>query len=140
MKCSFVIYCQEVLGLHPSGCLFHPLGWNAAFRVQNPILPSSRLQNSPLRFFQTWFLWLIFIIMYLPIAHCQHDILGTSWWIHKFVQKTLQGFFVIRCDFRHQRTLNGSWTQKSQMSGKNFQNVLDQIFGIFVTILVNCLQ
>ena len=27
--------------------VIHPLGWNTAFRVQHPILPSSRLRNSP---------------------------------------------------------------------------------------------
>ena len=27
----------------------HPLGWNTAFRAQNPILPSHRLRNSPFK-------------------------------------------------------------------------------------------
>ena len=37
MKCIFVIYAQEELGLHPSAC-FHPSEWIATFR-QNHFIP-----------------------------------------------------------------------------------------------------
>ena len=52
-------YILKAKIFHPSGlcpcnkhfCLqyvIHPLGWNTAFRVQNPVLPLCQLRNSPI--------------------------------------------------------------------------------------------